>query len=140
MTASLIELNIVSPNQPVFKGMVKSMTIMGGEGEFGVQYGHAPFLTSIKPSMLKYIDDEGVDEAVYVAGGIVEVRHNQVNVMADVAARGDQIDASQAQQAKEQAQTRLKECDVKKFLALELELMKATARLRVAKHYINKKK
>lgn len=139
MTEHVIELNIVSPNQPVFKGKVQSLTIMGSEGELGVQYGHAPLLTAIKPSMLKFVTQDGQEEAVYVAGGIVEVQSSQVNVMADVAARGDQIDASEAQKAKEQAQSRLQECDVKKFLAMELELMKATARLRVAKHYVNKK-
>ena len=138
MASPLIELNIVSPNQPVFKGMVQSLVVKGSEGELGIQYGHAPLLAAIKPSMLRYINESGNDEAVYVAGGIVEIQPNQVNVMADVAARGEQIDREKAQKAKESAKTRLAECDVKKFLAIELELMKATAQLQVADHYKKK--
>jgi F-type H+-transporting ATPase subunit epsilon len=46
----------------------------------------------------------GEEEFVFVAGGILEVRHGTVTVLADAAMRGKDVDQALAQQAAQQAE------------------------------------
>ncbi|KYK95538.1 ATP synthase F1 subunit epsilon, partial [Aggregatibacter actinomycetemcomitans] len=46
-------LTVVSAEQQIFSGNVKSVQATGIEGELGVLPGHAPLLTAIKPGIVK---------------------------------------------------------------------------------------
>ena len=44
---------LVSPERLVFSGEVEQVDVPGAEGEFGVFAGHAPYIATLKPGMLK---------------------------------------------------------------------------------------
>ncbi len=78
-----IKLEIVSPEGPVFKGDVKSITMPGSEGEFGVLPGHASLLTLLKAGAIDIEKSDGTHEIVAVDWGYTEVEETKVTVLAN---------------------------------------------------------
>jgi F-type H+-transporting ATPase subunit epsilon len=52
--------------------------------------------------------DNGEEEFVFVAGGILEVQPNRVTVLADTAIRGHDLDEAKANEAKRHAEEMMK--------------------------------
>ena len=97
-------LTIVSPERKIFEGEVKQIQATGVEGELGILPGHTPLLTAIKPGIVKFILQDGNEDVIYVSGGFLEVQPNIVTVLADVAIRGNELDADRIREAKRKAE------------------------------------
>ncbi len=87
----LIKLNIVTPQGRIFSGDVKSITLPGSEGEFGVLPGHADLLTLLSAGAIEFEKSDGKSEIIAVNWGQVKVDATSVDVLADgaVAIGGD---------------------------------------------------
>ena len=100
-----IQCDIVSAEGSIFSGTAEMVIATGEMGDLGVSAGHSPLLTGLKPGPVRVLAND--DEVVfYVSGGFLEVQPNVVTVLADTAARGDDLDeaaAIEAQQRAEQA-------------------------------------
>lgn len=97
-------LTVVSAEKQIFTGLVKAIQATGVEGELGILPGHTPLLTAIKPGIVKFTLDNGDEEVIYVSGGFLEVQPTVVTVLADVAIRGNELDADRIQAAKRKAE------------------------------------
>ena len=97
-------LTVVSAEEKIFSGDVKSIQATGIEGELGVLPGHTPLLTAIKPGIVKLTLEDDNEEVIYVSGGFLEVQPNIVTVLADVAIRGSELDADRISEAKRKAE------------------------------------
>ena len=97
-------LTIVSAERKIFEGEVKQIQATGVEGELGILPGHTPLLTAIKPGIVKFTLKDGNEEVIYVSGGFLEVQPNIVTVLADVAIRGNELDADRIREAKHKAE------------------------------------
>lgn len=126
-------LEVVSHRESVFSGNAVQLTVRGTEGDMGIHYGHAPLLTQIVPSMLTIIPKKGEPQYLYIAGGIMEVQATNVNIMADTVIRAEEIDQAHAEQARKEAEQKLRFCRNDEMLKFELELTQALAQLRVLK-------
>ena len=74
-------------------------------GELGIYPRHTPLITRIKPGAVRIERaDNGEEEFVFVAGGILEVQPNSVTVLADTAIRGHDLDEAKALEAKKLAE------------------------------------
>ncbi len=131
MALFTVNLNVVSAEESLFSGSIKSLQITGSEGELGIMPGHAPLLTSLKPGMARIVKDNDEEEVIYLSGGMLEVQPNHVTVLADVALRADDIDEQAAIEAKERAEQHLNNhgSDVD-FAEVASELARAIAQLR----------
>lgn len=98
-----VHCDIVSAEKQIFSGLIESLTATAFEGELGVQYGHAPLLTPLKPGPLRLLMQNGEEELVFISGGYLEVQPHLVTVLADTAIRADDIDEAAAMQAKDNA-------------------------------------
>lgn len=105
--ANLFELEIVTPQHKQFSGSVESVSCPGEQGRFQVLHNHAPFLSTLTVGMVKVVDSGGVDILYAVSGGIAQVFHNHMRILADSAERSDQIDVARAERAKLRAEERL---------------------------------
>src|SRR6056297_4339040 len=105
--ASTIHVDIVSAEAEIFSGEASMDVITGEEGELGIAPRHAPLLTRIKPGQVRVMLPEGGEEFYYVSGGMLEVQPHVVTVLADTAARADDLDEAQAVKAKEEAERAL---------------------------------
>ena len=77
-----IRLSIVTPNGSIFDGDVKTVTLPGKEGEFGVLPGHASLVSSLTVGVI-VIEKENTTEAVAINWGHVNVNETSVDVLAD---------------------------------------------------------
>ncbi len=124
-------LTVVSAEEKIFSGDVKSIQATGIEGELGVLPGHTPLLTAIKPGIVKLTLEDDNEEVIYVSGGFLEVQPTIVTVLADVAIRGNELDSERILAAKKRAEDNIREhhSDAN-YEVLTAKLSKELAKLR----------
>jgi len=86
-----INLSIVTPLGKIFDDKVKSVTLPGSEGEFGVLAQHVGLLTTLEPGVIEFVTHDNIKESVAIKWGGVQVSESAVDVLVDeaVAIRGD---------------------------------------------------
>ena len=77
-----IRLSIVTPNGEIFNDDVKTVTLPGKEGEFGVLPGHSSLISSLTVGVI-VIEKANSTEAVAINWGHVKVDEKSVDVLAD---------------------------------------------------------
>lgn len=107
--AMTIHCDIVSAEKEIFSGRVTMISATGTLGELGIMPGHAPLLTGIRPGPVRLKMDNGDEEVFFASGGFLEVQPGVVTVLADTAARAEDLDEAAAQQAREEAERALAE-------------------------------
>ena len=124
-------LTVVSAEEKIFSGDVKSIQATGIEGELGVLPGHTPLLTAIKPGIVKLTLEDDNEEVIYVSGGFLDVQPTIVTVLADVAIRGNELDSERILAAKKRAEDNIREhhSDAN-YEVLTAKLSKELAKLR----------
>jgi F-type H+-transporting ATPase subunit epsilon len=70
-----MQLEIVTPSGTAVSAEVDEVIAPGSEGEFGVLPGHTPFMTAMKPGILRY-SKAGVETRLSVGSGLIEVTGN----------------------------------------------------------------
>ena len=86
------------------------MVVLPGEaGQMGVMGGHAPLMTTLVTGEILLYENDEEQEALFVNGGIAEVRPDVVTILADVAERVDDIDIQRAEAARERAEASVAE-------------------------------
>ena len=132
MAAMTVHLDVVSAEEQIFSGRVESLQVSGDAGELGIMPGHAALLTSIKPGMVRLVKQNGEEEIIFLSGGILEVQPSLVNILADVAIRGGDLDEEAAVEAKRLAEENINnhsgEMD---YAEAAKQLANAVAQLRV---------
>jgi F-type H+-transporting ATPase subunit epsilon len=79
----------------------------------------------VKPGSVRIVKEDGSEEFVFIAGGILEVQPNRVTVLSDTAVRGKDLDEEKATQAKAAAEEALRNAKT------EIDLAKAQSELAV---------
>jgi F-type H+-transporting ATPase subunit epsilon len=103
--ATTLHVDVVSIEENVFSGEATFVALPGEVGELGIYPRHTPLITRIKPGAVRIRRaDNGQEEFVFVAGGILEVQPNAVTVLADTAIRGKDLDEARANEAKKSAE------------------------------------
>ena len=100
-----LHVDVVSVEENIFSGEASFVALPGEVGELGIYPRHTPLITRIKPGAVRILRaDNGQEEFVFVAGGILEVQPNAVTVLADTAIRGKDLDEAKANGAKKSAE------------------------------------
>ena len=104
-----LHVDVVSAESSIFSGEAKFVALPGEMGELGIYPRHTPLITRIKPGAVRIVRaDNGEEEFVFVAGGILEVQPGGVTVLADTAIRGHDLDEAKAREAKKLAEDAMK--------------------------------
>ena len=96
------ELEIITPDQSIFKGAVTSLVIPAYEGYLGVLAGHAPFICSLQAGAL-IAGGEGTNLYWAIGGGLAEVTPRKATIMADSAEKPEEIDLARAEESFQRA-------------------------------------
>ena len=121
-----LHVDVVSAEEQIFSGEAKFVALPGEMGELGIYPRHTPLITRIKPGAVRIERaDNGQEEFVFVAGGILEVQPHGVTVLADTAVRGKDLDEAKASEAKRIAEEAVKTAKP------DLDLAKAQSELAV---------
>ena len=91
---------IVSAEKELFSGEIQMLSARGTVGELGITPGHAPLLTGIQPGTVVLRLEDGSEEIFFASGGFLEIQPGFVTVLADIAARAEDIDEAQAEEAR----------------------------------------
>jgi F-type H+-transporting ATPase subunit epsilon len=107
--ANSIHVDVVSAEEAIYSGEAEFVVLPGEAGELGIYPRHTPLITRIKPGAVRVERaDNGEEEFVFVAGGILEVQPDRVTVLADTAIRGHDLDEAKAEEAKKVAEEAMK--------------------------------
>ena len=104
-----LQVDVVSAEESIFSGEARFVALPGEMGELGIFPRHTPLITRIKPGAVRIERaDNGEEEFVFVAGGILEVQPTGVTVLADTAIRGHDLDEAKANESKAAAEEAMK--------------------------------
>ncbi len=101
---SEMKLEIITPNGTIFSGNIKTVTLPGSEGEFGVLAEHAGTVTLLHSGAIEIEKEDGSKELVAIDWGHAKVDEKSVTILADgaVAISGEGGDiAKSLQEAKD---------------------------------------
>ena len=113
-----LQVNVVSAEEMIFSGRARFVALPGESGELGIYPRHTPLITRIKPGSVRIHMEDGREEFVFVAGGILEIQPDVVTVLSDTAIRGKDLDeAIGFCTVLEKASGNLEELDVEQTLA-----------------------
>lgn len=75
-------LEIITPDKKVFAGEVEAAQFPGAGGSFEVLNAHAPLISTLDSGSIRITTSNG-QEFFTVDGGVVEVLHNKIIVLAE---------------------------------------------------------
>lgn len=126
-----LRLEIVTPDRIAYSDDIKSLVVRAIDGDIGILYNHAPLIGILKewPAKLNMLD--GSVKFINVVGGFIEVKSNNITILAPTAELPEEIDAKRAEAAKQRAKGRLsipvaKDIDIERA---EAALRRALSRL-----------
>lgn len=104
--AEQLQLEAVTPERRLLSEEVNSVTVPGRNGEMEILPGHAALISELKTGVLSYSEDGTVFQ-LHVSGGFIEVNHDRVSVLAEIAERPEEIDAARARLSRERTEKQL---------------------------------
>jgi F-type H+-transporting ATPase subunit epsilon len=127
------KVNIVTPDGLVYESDVEMVSTKAKSGELGILPGHIPLVAPLAIGVVR-LKKGGNTEYVAVSGGFLEVRPDQVTILAQAAEKASDIDVERALRAKERAEQRLHDqhAEHMDFRRAELALQRAINRLAVS--------
>lgn len=127
-----LKVNIVTPDGPVYDADIEMVSVRAESGDLGILPGHIPTVAPLKIGAVR-LKKDGQTELAAVSGGFLEVRPDQVTILAQAAETAESIDKERALAAKKRAEDRLnKRSDDTDIRRAELALQRAVNRLDVA--------
>ena len=88
---SRLEVHVVTPEQEVWTGEADFLVATAIDGEIGILPEHAPLLAALDVGRLS-IDTGGGREEAAVDGGFLHVKDNRVDVLAEHAEMGGDVE------------------------------------------------
>src|SRR3989338_6042308 len=138
--AETFRFEITTPEQTVFSANVKQVTLPTSTGEITVLPHHVPLVSLLVPGVLHIVSVDGNEQVLAVSGGFIEVQGDKVTVLADTAERAEEIDEARAEEARQSAETAMKErTDTEAFTSANASLERHLARLRAVKRWRGRK-
>lgn len=109
--AKTIPFKLITPTRIAFDGEAELVIGVGTEGEEGFLPSHAPFLTALRPGILRADIHEGEEKKrleLATSEGFLQALPDRLTVLVDEALTADQVDRAQANAEIEAANARQK--------------------------------
>ena len=76
-----MELEIISPNDVLFKGETEYVSFPGREGAFDVLPHHAPMIAALASGSIKYrVEGQEGEQEIEIQSGFVEIKDDRLSV------------------------------------------------------------
>ena len=99
-------VEIISPDQTIFKSDTSEVTIPSFEGLMGILKNHIPLITFLRPGIIFIKGQE--DKKYYVEEGIVEFSNNNLLILSSTTKDLENFDKSSVNELLEEAEEKLK--------------------------------
>jgi len=80
--AGKLHFSLVAPERQLFSADVDQVDAPGLEGDFGVLYGHAPFMTALKAGAVT-VYDGSTTRVFNIEGGFADVTPQGLTILAE---------------------------------------------------------
>ncbi len=77
-----IHFSLVAPERELFAGEVDQVDAPGAEGDFGVLYGHEPFMTTLRAGEV-VVRDGAARRVFTIEGGFADVTPDSFTLLAE---------------------------------------------------------
>lgn len=103
----LIQVEIITPQKPVFQGEAVCVSVPGGLAPFQILYGHAPIVSTLEPGVVKVRSNDG-EQIFAISKGFVTVQENKVSILVEKAYSKEEIDRSKVEKRLTELKNQLK--------------------------------
>jgi F-type H+-transporting ATPase subunit epsilon len=126
-----LKIIIIQPQKIVLEAEYDHIIIPGIDGDFGIEPGHTPFITVLRPGIIELFDNDQVTRFA-VHDGYVTVENNLITLLCEVIEKADEIDKSRAEASRKRAEDRIKsQKEDVDYRRAEISLKRAMARLQI---------
>jgi len=133
--ASTVPFKLITPTEVVFEGDAELVIAVGTEGEEGILARHAPFLTALRPGVLRANTSGGNRLELATAEGFMQALPDRVTVLVDRALRFEDVNPGEARNELNAALERQKSAsDPGAFAREQVVIDFANAKLRLTGH------
>ena len=77
-----MKLSIVSPEETLYEGEVKSVKMQGIDGKFQVLNDHAPLISALSKGDIVIEEISGEKKSFAINSGLVELAKNEIDILA----------------------------------------------------------
>lgn len=128
-----LTIEVVTPEKIIYSGEAEMVIAPAVGGDVGILPRHIPLFSRLKIGELQ-IKRGGQTEYFAINGGFLDVKDNKVTILTETARRSDQINEQEVLEAKERAETIMKESKTKEdFAAAEASLRRSLLELKVVR-------
>ena len=95
--ANAVPFSLITPKAVAFDGEAELVIAVGTEGEIGILPSHAPFLTALRPGVLRanVRDGSGTKRLEFASGeGFLQALPGKITILTDAALVRDDVDVS----------------------------------------------
>lgn len=129
--ATTLKLEVVTPEAKIYSEDVDMVTLPGVEGEMGIYPMHVPLLTQVAAGEVVALKG-GQGFHLAIGEGFVQVTGDRVAIMTDMAIKAEDINETQAEEARRRAEERLREkLSEEELVAVNASLINSLAQLKV---------
>ncbi len=125
-----INCSILTPDRMLYEGQVHFAVVQAYDGEIGFLYNHAPFVSELGIGEVR-LRTGNVTEYLGVEGGFVEVKENELVILAESAYKKEELVKDELQKNLKSMEEREKHT-YEERLVVDVEVRKLKARLKVA--------
>ena len=131
-----MKLRIITPERSVFEEEIEQITLPTQAGEITVLPHHVPLVSILRPGEI-LVKQNGAEIPLAVSGGMLQVRPDEIIILADSAERVEEIIEQRAEDARVRALAMLEEKrhDITEYARLAAKIEKETARIKVARKH-----
>ena len=88
----MLQLKLVSPSQLVFDQQASKIEVPGVLGYLCVGSKHTPFLSELRPGIIRVYDQSyKVSHSYYVSGGYFQIEQDNATILADIVESKEEI-------------------------------------------------
>ena len=133
--AKTLNLQIVTPEGIAYSDDVEMVGLRSVEGQIGIMPNHIRLMTQMMPGEMTLRKD-GQMKFLAVGEGLVEVTHDRVAILTDMAVAAETIDEAKAEEARRRAEARLQEkISAEEVASVNASLARSLAQLHVKRRH-----
>ena len=91
---STFKFELVSPERVLVSAEAVQVVVPGADGDFTVLAGHAPLISTLRPSLIEAKLADGKMIRLFVKGGFAEVEPDRLTILAEHAIDAATLDAA----------------------------------------------
>jgi len=107
---SYLNAIITTAERKVFESdSITQISLPSTSGEITILPNHVPLMTVLGIGEIEISLHDGTKTAIFVNGGIVQLSHNHVEILATTAEHADELDSAKIEEAKRRAEKLIQE-------------------------------